>query len=416
MNHFPNPLRAEKNWPPAVVGGVFQTGLNLMRDLIAKGVRAVGVDNDPGHEGFRSSFGKSYLCPNPDEHPREWVDFMRRLASELGGTPERKPVFICAADVWVAALGAHEAELRECYAFSSAAHLQAALTTKEQQYPLADLHGFPRPLTAYIQSKDDLLSFIEQAHFPCLLKPLSQREWSSLPEGNPLREKKVATAATAEELQSQYELSAPHRPNVMAQEIIGGPDTSKYCFFGIYASDGSLLSSGVVQELRTHPMYFGIPSIVRPVIDEEVSALCDGFFRAIGYVGIGEIEVKRDARDGKLKLVEANPRFTGSGDSASYMGVEMGWLHYLDLIGQKPRPVAASRFDFHHIGLKHDCAAFPPFLSAGLVTWRETIAPYRGKVALFDFDLRDPRLAASTLATCTRYLAGAVWRYLKSIA
>jgi D-aspartate ligase len=406
----PNPIRAEKDWPPAVVGGVFQTGLNLMRDLIAKGVRAVGVDSDLEHEGFRSSYGKSYACPDPDDHPREWVEFMQRLAGELGGTPERKPVFICAADLWVTALGAHEAELRSYFTFSPAAQLQAALTTKEQQYALADRHGFPRPLTAYIQSKTDLQAFIAQAQFPCLLKPLSHREWSSLPEGNFLRGKKVVTSDTAAELLSHYELCEPYRPNVVAQEIIQGPDTAKHCYFGVYASDGALLSSGVVQEFRTHPMFFGMASVLRPVVEEEISSLCERFFKAVGYVGICEVEVKRDTRDGKVKLIEVNPRFTGSGDSAVYMGVETGWLHYLDLIGQKPAPVAASRFDFHHICLKLDCMTFPKYLSEGAITWHDVIAPYHGTKEFYDFDVRDRRLAATTVVNCVRYLAGGALR------
>jgi D-aspartate ligase len=376
-------------------------------------VRAVGVDSDLEHEGFRSSFGKSYACPDPDGHPREWVQFMQRLAGELGGTPERKPVFICAADLWVVALGAHEAELRGHYTFSPTARLQAALTTKEQQYALADQHGFPRPLTAYIQSKADLQAFIAQARFPCLLKPLSHREWANLPEGNPLRGEKVIQSRTAAELLSHYELSEPYRPNVVAQEIIEGPDTAKRVYFGVYASDGSLLSSGAVKEFRTHPMFFGMPSVVRPVVEEEISSLCERFFRAMGYVGIGEVELKRDTRDGKVKLIELNPRFTGTGDAAVHMGVETGWLHYLDMIGQKPAPVPASRFDFHLICLKLDCITFPKYLSEGVITWREVIAPYLGKTEFYDFDLRDWRLAATTIVLCARYLAGGAWRHFR---
>ena len=73
-------FRAESNWPPVVVASVFQTGLNLMRDLLRRGVRTVGIDCDSSHEGFRSSYGKSYLCPNPDTHPDDWIAFMIRLA------------------------------------------------------------------------------------------------------------------------------------------------------------------------------------------------------------------------------------------------------------------------------------------------------------------------------------------------
>ncbi|HEY1255110.1 MAG TPA: hypothetical protein VGF01_10050, partial [Terracidiphilus sp.] len=67
--------------PPAVVASVFQTGLNLMRDLEQKGVRAVGIDCNPDNPGFRSIYGCSFLCPNPDQEPEKWLAFMLSLSA-----------------------------------------------------------------------------------------------------------------------------------------------------------------------------------------------------------------------------------------------------------------------------------------------------------------------------------------------
>ena len=49
--------------------------------------------------------------------------------------------------------------------------------------------------------------------------------------------------------------------------------------------------------------------------------------------------MKRDTRDGRVKLIEANPRLSGGGDAAPYAGVDLCWLHYLDLIGKRVAPV-----------------------------------------------------------------------------
>src|ERR1035438_7729550 len=67
---------AEPQRPPAVVASVFQTGLNLMRDLEQKGIRVVGVDCYLENPGFRSRYGRSFLCPNPDKEPDNWLAFM----------------------------------------------------------------------------------------------------------------------------------------------------------------------------------------------------------------------------------------------------------------------------------------------------------------------------------------------------
>ena len=101
-----------------------------MRDLSRRGVRAFGIDCLPSHAGFRSRYGKSFLCPDPDRQPAEWVAFMKSLARELGG----KPVIVPAADIFVTALGDHASELQSDYCFSpDSVALQAALATKEQQ-------------------------------------------------------------------------------------------------------------------------------------------------------------------------------------------------------------------------------------------------------------------------------------------
>lgn len=406
----PNPQRAQKDWPPVVVASVHQTGLNLMRDLIRRGVRTVGVDCVPEHDGFRSVYGKSYLCPDPDIHPEQWVAFMESLSKDLGA----RPVIIPAADQFVTALGRHADRLQNAYIFSRAAvSVQAALATKEQQYELARKHGFPCPHMAYVQSLDELRHFMANAQFPCLLKPRHQREWESLPEGNPLRGRKLVSASSVEDLVRYYGMTAPYRPEVVAQEVIAGPDDAKYCYLSVYGSRGERLAYCVVREFRADLIYFGSAGVVEPVVDDEIQSLCDDFLRGIHYVGLCEIEVKRDIRDGKVRLVEVNPRFSVTGDCAIYTGIEVGWLHYLDLIGQSVAPVETTRLNFRHIVLRREAGAFPQYLSAGLTGWREWFRAYRPPVEFYDFDIRDWRIALSTIWFCARSFAGGMLRHWK---
>jgi len=401
------PLRAQSDWPPVVVASVFQTGLNLMRDLLRRGVRTVGVDCHGDHEGFRSSYGKSYLCPNPDTHPEAWVAFMIDLAKQLGA----KPVIIPAADIFVSALGKHVEALRDHYIFSlDSIAVQAALATKEQQYALAAQHGLPIPRTAYIQSRADLENFASEARFPCLIKPRHQREWDALPEGNPLRGLKLTTADTPEQLLADYSHTESLRPEVVAQEIIAGGDDAKYCYLSVYGAGSRRLGHTVVHELRAHPILFGSGSMVEPVIDPEIATLCDNFLRGVGYVGICEIEVKRDTRDGVVRLIEANPRYSVTADASGYAGVDIGWLHYLDLIGQPVDPVEATHFGFRHIALRRDIPTLQRYVERGLLTWDQIRDSYRGELAFFDFDRHDWGPTVTTLKGCARVAAGTLLR------
>ncbi|MDQ6678589.1 MAG: hypothetical protein M3Z09_14990, partial [Acidobacteriota bacterium] len=389
---------------------VFQTGLNLMRDLLRKGVRTVGVDNDLEHQGFRSVYGKSYACPNPDTHPDEWVGFMKDLSQQLGA----KPVFIPAADIFIAALGRHAEALQDHYLVSPpAAALQASLATKEKQYALAAEFGFPCPRMAYVKSRAELRNFMSSARFPCLIKPRSPREWSELPADNPLSRHKVIIAETPEELLRYYAWAEPCRPEAVAQEVIQGLGSAKFVYLSVYGAGARLLGNCVVQEIRDYPPFTGMPSMVKPVADQEIATLCDNFLRRLNYRGICEFEVKRDVRDGQVRLIEMNPRFSGTGDVASYIGIETGWLHYLDMIGRPVVPVQPARFDFHHVSLRIESAESIHHLLRGDLKWRELLAPYRGKIEYFDFDLRDRRLAASVLGTSVRNVAGHLMRHIK---
>jgi len=380
-----------------------------MRDLIRKGVKTVGVDCVLSHEGFRSIYGKSYACPDPDTHPEDWVDFMKSFSRQMG----TKPVVIAAADQFVSAIGHHADELADHYIFSRATvAVQAALASKEQQYALVRAHGFPCPRTEYVQSDRELLEFTSTAQFPCLLKPRHEREWEGLPEGNPMRGRKIIVAQTSEEMLEYYRSVKPHRPEIIAQEIIAGPDTAKYCYLSVYGNDRSRLGYCVVQELRTAPIFFGSACLVTPVVDHEIARLCDEFLRSIDYVGLCEIELKRDVRDDRVRLIEVNPRFSGTGDCSIYAGVEVGWLHYLDLIGQPVSPVEPSRLDFRHFVLRREAVAVPEYFRAGLLTWRELFGSYRGRKEFFDFDLRDWRVTASTLWYCVRLFLVAILRRL----
>jgi predicted ATP-grasp superfamily ATP-dependent carboligase len=332
---------------------------------------------------------------------------MLSLAAAMG----EKPVLIAAADIFVAAIGRYAHVLSEHFIFSeSGCILQAELTTKERQYALAREYGLPSPQSAYVQTEEELKEFCDHARFPVLLKPRSHREWESLPVDNPLRGRKTVSAATREQLISHYGRVSTLVPQAVAQEEIVGPDSAKYCYLSVYSRDGHRLGACVVQELRAYPLLYGCATLVEPVVDEEIDRVCNEFLLSLGFVGLCEIELKRDVRDGRLLLIEVNPRCSGTGDCARYTGVETGYLHFLDLIGQKPPPVVATKFGFRHMMLVNDLTAFPKYLDQGLMGWRDWIHSFRGPIEFFDFDWRDYSNARSAALRGLKALAGGLLR------
>lgn len=393
-----NPDRAEPDWPAVVIAGAFQTGVLAVRTLVRRGVRAVCFDCNSQNPGFRSVYGPARLCPNPDTDADGWVRFMLDLAPSLS----QKPVLISSSDQFVSAIANHAAILGSHYVLSPGVALQGLIADKQTQYDLAARHGMPMPLTRFVCSAGQVAEFSREARFPCLLKPTHFRQWQRFPNGHSLLNQKVAVATSEAQLLDHYRLASAANPNVILQEIIEGPDTAKRVYLSCYDRDGRRIANAMFKELRCDPLGFGPATVSEPVVDDETDQVCDSFLRSIGYIGICEIEMKRDTRDGRVKLIEANPRLSGGGDAAPYAGVDLCWLHYLDLIGKSVVAVGPRPGAFRHIVLRADGRSVPAYLHAGIISWRDVFDSYRSPRAFFDLDSRDWRYSAETLYIAAR--------------
>lgn len=402
------PSRAERSWPPAVIAGASQTGVLGVRSLMRRGVRATCFDCNPSSAGFRSSYGVAKPCPDPDQDPEAWLAFMLHLAGDL----PQKAALIPSSDKFVSAIARFSVALAEHYEFSPGISLQGQLADKESQYELAAAHGMPMPRTQRVETEAQVLDFARDASFPCLLKPMHFREWQHFPAGHPLLGGKVAVADSPRSLVDRYRLAAQASPRVILQEIIEGPDTAKRVYLSCYDSRGDRIAHAMFRELRCDPIGFGPASVSEPVVDPEADAVCDRFLRSIGYRGICEIEVKWDTRDGRVKLIEANPRLSGGGDAAPYAGVDLCWLHYLDLIGQPVVPIEPNGRDFRHVVLRADAAAMPAYLLAGLITWKDVVRSYRPPLAFYDLDAHDWRCTLETLLVSARTFSRSIGRHV----
>lgn len=395
------PAAAEKGWPAVVVAGGFQTGVVLMRDLSRRGLRVHCVDSNPAQAAFRTVYGKAHLCPSADEDPEEWLRFMIRLSSQVGG----KPVLISSSDQYVTAVARHAEALDRYFLFCrGSAAVQGLLATKKRQYSIAGEHGLPVPRTEFVRSAGEAAAFGATARFPCILKPLHFREWKKIPRDHPLFEKKLIVLSGLTELEAQYRVAAAINPEMVIQEMIEGPDTAKMVYLSCYDRDSRRIGACMMRQARTDPIGFGSASVVEPMIDPETDSLCDRFLRSLRYTGLCEIELKRDSRDGRVKMIEANPRYSVTADAAYYAGVDLGWLHYLDIIGQTVTEVVPDTRYFRHICLFRDIACFRSYMRAGLLTWKDFFRSYRKPVFFFDFDLHDPRVTLGTVVLVVKLL------------
>jgi predicted ATP-grasp superfamily ATP-dependent carboligase len=90
--------------------------------------------------------------------------------------------------------------------------------------------------------------------------------------------------------------------------------------------------------VRQGPLRFGTSAVFASGHDPEVHELGHRLLRAAGYTGLAHVELVRDPRDGKLKLLEVNTRPPIWAGIA--MGPELGIarIAYDDLTGAEPQP------------------------------------------------------------------------------
>jgi predicted ATP-grasp superfamily ATP-dependent carboligase len=118
----------------------------------------------------------------------------------------------------------------------------------------------------FISSQADIEDFSREASFPCLNQThtLPGTGSAQSPRASPFYCEKLSIAESPAELIEQYKLAAQIHPEVVAQEIIQGPDTAKLVYLSCYAKDGRRLGSCLLRQVRTMPINFGSASVVEP--------------------------------------------------------------------------------------------------------------------------------------------------------
>jgi predicted ATP-grasp superfamily ATP-dependent carboligase len=120
----------------------------------------------------------------------------------------------------------------------------------------------------------------------------------------------------------------------MIQEIISGGGESQFSYTAL-CRDGQPLASLTARRVRQIPMDFGRAStFVETIEDTATSTTAIRLLQELRYTGIVEVEFKRDPRDGKLKLLDINPRVWGWHSLCGSAGVDYPYLQWLLTLGQ----------------------------------------------------------------------------------
>ena len=380
--------------PAVVVGLDCITGLQTARILARRGVPVIGIARDPRHFACRTRFCTRVIEAETDGPGL--LDALERLAAEL---PEPGVLVPCSDGAVLALSRGRERMLRHYRLVLPDADVVEMLIDKVRFLELAQRIGLPIPRTYLIRDRAGAREAAAQLGFPAVVKPpMKSPAWQRATRAKAF---KVHDAA---ELLAIHERYGPFAEVLIAQEWIEGAESELYSCNCYYGREGRPLATFVARKLRQWPPETGTSSLGEEVRNDAVLAATLQLFDAVGYRGLGYVEMKRDARSGRQLVIEPNVgRPTGRSAIAEAGGVELLYTMYCDATG---RPLPEARVQ-RYVGARwiYWCHDFQAALHAwwgGRLTLREWARSWSGRKAEAVLAWSDPMPFVLDLARSAR--------------
>jgi len=368
--------------PTAVVLGLQQNGLGVVRALAREGVNCIAVDGDP-----TSSWTATRHCrevvPCPDFNGPGLIDTLCELGSRL----DAPGILIPTMDHTVLLVSEHRARLEEHFVHSLPGDdVIQQLMSKATTYDFAIANGYRMPRTFVVNSDEDLEQCLSQIQMPCILKP--QVKTRGFLEH---RTAKAFFLHTIGQVRENYRILAQGEPRVVVQEWIPGPDANLIFCLYYFDADGAPLGIFEGRKIRQHIPDCGTACSAEPWPDAYVRESGIRFFQAAGYRGLGAIEFKVDSRDGSYHLMEPTVGRTEHLFAlAAANGVNLPYLAYCDM-AKLPLPrVEQSKSVVKYVDWKRDWQAARIYHRRGDLSLREWSKIFWGRKQYSLFSLSDP--------------------------
>lgn len=327
--------------PRPVDALVLGSGVNLIevvRALAMAGVRSRVVPV-PGEPAARSRHATVIAT-------RDWAD------PEVGGEDEfvawlveygrrqrdRLPILFT-SDETLLLVSAHRDALAEAYRLVLPPHrLVLDCADKGRFADLARHLGLPVPPTVVVDARPGSPPpEVAALGLPLVLKP--QRRDRGWHEGLAIRGKAVHVGSAAELVAAWPAISRLHQ-TILVQHAVPGREDRVESYHVYVDAAGRIAGEFTGRKIRTLPLEYGHTTALEINDAHDVRNLGRNLVDRLGLIGVAKFDFKRDA-DGRLYLLEVNPRCHLWYHPAARAGVNIPALVHADLTGLA-RPATAT--------------------------------------------------------------------------
>ena len=318
-------LKMGKNTLPSVIiMGGSTNAISVARSLGREGIRVYAV-NGP-NEYVRYSRYCHFICPSQEGYlPEAWERYL------LGDESEhlRGSVLLACEDTALEIVIKNREDLSRKFVLDIMnKEAQLCMLNKLCTYEAAINAGIPIPKFWRVENLEQILMHEKEYVFPLILKPIYSHKFVEVFKC------KFFLVNSFDELIKAYLKIDQFGIVVMLVEKILGPD-DRYCSYYTYIDEnGEALFDFTKRIIRRYPYNQGGACYHITDWNPEVRDLGLKFFTHVGLIGLANIEFKRDDRDGKLKLIECNARFTAANCLVEKSGFDLALFVYNRLVGR----------------------------------------------------------------------------------
>ena len=274
--------------------------------------------------------------------------FVRTLTDFAKAHTGKTLVLVSCGDNYTGLMARARTALEPHYKFACPTpELVAELYTKEFFYKACERHGLSYPRT-FGCTNENYKTVELPFPFPCIIKASnSVAYWNcKFPH-----KKKVFVAYNKEEFDAITAAiySSSYQDNLVLQEYIPGDDNCMRvlnCYSGLDHKVKLMALGRPLLEEQT-PEGIGNYAAIMNVRDDELMEKMKAFLEDVGWEGFSNVDMKYDARDGKYKLFEMNPRQGRSSFFVTASGYNLAKWLVEDVVEHKEQGLTIA--DAHHL-------------------------------------------------------------------
>lgn len=347
--------------PPAIILDGDHNALSIARSFAAAGIQVYAI-NYPQAVVRYSRFCKWIDLPaDRSSGPETWIDYLLGAGSDH----LRGAVLLAASDEAIELITKYRQALAGKFTLDLSNPIaQLCMLDKLCTYRAAQAASVPTPKFWVAETREQIRKLEAELVFPLILKPILGHKFSKKFSGS------YFVANAFDELLDKFDAIDCAGIRTFLVELIPGPDDRLCSYYTYLDEDGKNLINFTKRVIRRYPVNMGGSTYHITDKVPGVQELALALFRQVGLRGVANVEFKLDERDGQLKLIECNARFTAADCLLVASGVNLPLFVYNRLIGRTPSAPSEYRNGVRLWKPVGDFLAYRQLSRMGLLTFK----------------------------------------------